>query len=335
MNLHLIVPDLFWTPGEAPAAARPQALERLLARGRRHARAGAGLEAWLLARYGVDTSAAAPYSLAGDGGAPGDAWWLRADPVHIEVGRDGLWIADATLLDLSRAEADALLAALNAHFAPEIAFESGAPARWYARTAGPAELETTPTAAVRGRPLGDSLPHGADAARWRAVLNEAQMLLHAHPVNAARESLGAATVNSLWLWGAGRFAAPARAPYACVWADDPLARGLARSAGARGAPLPPAAPALLAESGPTGVAAAVLDALRGPAAYGDAGAWRAALAALERDWFAPLLEALRAGRIGMLTVHVPGAAETLEAETTRQDLRYLWRRARPLAAYAR
>jgi len=82
-----------------------------------------------------------------------------------------------------------------------------------------------------------------------------------------------------------------------------------------------------------GVELIVLEQLRAPASYGDAGTWGERLAALERDWFAPLRAALRAGRIGMVTLHAMGAGGALDAETTRQDLRHFWRRPRPLTAY--
>ncbi|HET7197149.1 MAG TPA: regulator, partial [Burkholderiales bacterium] len=78
----------------------------------------------------------------------------------------------------------------------------------------------------------------------------------------------------------------------------------------------------------------VLDALRAPLALGEAAQSREALAALERDWFAPLLAALRAGRIGMLTVHVPDGAECTAFEAVRGDLRRFWRRPRRLPEYA-
>jgi hypothetical protein len=78
----------------------------------------------------------------------------------------------------------------------------------------------------------------------------------------------------------------------------------------------------------------VLAGLRAAAAVGDAGAWRERLAALERDWFAPLLDALRRERLGMVTLHAIGRDGTIAAETTRQDLRYFWRRSKPLARYA-
>ena len=55
---------------------------------------------------------------------------------------------------------------------------------------------------------------------------------------------------------------------------------------------------------------------------------------LEQHWFAPLLAALRAGRIGMLSVHVPDAAEALSFETIRADLRRFWRTAKSIERYA-
>jgi hypothetical protein len=58
------------------------------------------------------------------------------------------------------------------------------------------------------------------------------------------------------------------------------------------------------------------------------------LEALERQWFEPLLAALRAGRVGMVSVHVPDAAEALSFETIRADLRRFWRMPKSLERYA-
>jgi hypothetical protein len=49
-------------------------------------------------------------------------------------------------------------------------------------------------------------------APWRQAINEAQILLHAHPLNKAREAAGQAVVNSLWPWGGGRLPAHPRQP---------------------------------------------------------------------------------------------------------------------------
>jgi len=331
MNVHLAVPDLLWPERETAAAADPgplPALERLFARGRRKRGAAADLESWLLAEWRAESAAA--HSLAADGGEPGDAYWARADPCSLRVTRDALVPLDSTLFDLSRTEAEALVADLNRHFADRgLTFHPWQPERWYLRAEVPGPYDGPPLAVARGRPL--AIRPGA--APGAALANEIQMLLHEHPVNEARERRGAAPVNAVWLWGGGRFARPAARPFRRVRTRDPLAAGLALGAGA--AVFPPADDATqwLRASGNDGVELVVLEALRDPASYGEAEEWRARLGVLERDWFAPLAGALARGRIGMLTLHAVGRGGTVDVETTRQDLRYFWRRRRRLASY--
>jgi hypothetical protein len=76
----------------------------------------------------------------------------------------------------------------------------------------------------------------------------------------------------------------------------------------------------------------VLDGVRAAAALEQHAEHEEGVEALERDWFSPLLAALRAGRIGMVTVRVPAPGASFE--TVRGDLRRLWRRPRPIAHYA-
>ena len=99
-------------------------------------------------------------------------------------------------------------------------------------------------------------------------------------------------------------------------------RGAARLAGARHRPLPGTATEWFDRLPENGRHLALLDASQ------------VALAELERRWFAPLLGALRAGRIGMVTLHVPDGAEEVSFETIRGDLRRFWRRAKPIEHYA-
>ena len=157
------------------------------------------------------------------------------------------------------------------------------------------------------------------------------MLLHAHPVNEAREARGEPPVNSLWLWGAGR-ARKATSLWNSVLANEPIAMGLAMLARTRYRSLPASAAPWLEGAPGEGRHLVVLDALRAPAALGDIASYEKNLNALEAAWFAPLHRALRAGRIGMLTVHVPDAAQAFE--TIRGDLRRFWRRPRALESYA-
>jgi len=334
MNVHLAVPDLFWPDRDTLSAALPgrlAAVETLLARGRRILGTPADFESWLLAMW--QTTGAAPHSFVADGGQPGNAYWLRADPCSLRVNRDVVVPVDASMFDLSRDETESLVERLNAHFADRgLVFHPMQPERWYVRVDGPLPHDAPPLAVARGRPI--EVRPGADAASWHMLSNEIQMALHEHPVNEARERRGAPPVNAVWLWGGGRFTAPAVRPFRRVRARDPLAAGLALGSGAAVLPLPDDARAWLRSAGGAGVELLVLEGLRAPASYAELGTWRERLAALEREWFAPLVDALRRGQVGMVTLHAIGAGGTLDAETTRQDLRYFWRRPRPLASYA-
>ncbi|HYR33076.1 MAG TPA: hypothetical protein VEQ87_02175, partial [Burkholderiales bacterium] len=135
-------------------------------------------------------------------------------------------------------------------------------------------------------------------------------------------------------WGAGRAPRVASKSWHSVTADEPLALGLARAAAMRYHALPPSAAAWLERAPEDGRHLVVLDALRAPLALSETGEYQDAIARLEQDWFAPLLSALRGGRIGMVTIHVPDAAECLAYETIRADLRRFWRRPKRLEHYA-
>jgi hypothetical protein len=322
MHVELAVPGLF----AAAAEARLPALELLLARGRKKAGEARRLEGWLAEAFGLDGPLPAGALTASQ---PGEALWARADPVHLRLMRDRLILVPPPALAVAAEEAAALCGALERHFAG-LGFEAVEPSRWCVRLAGPlAELPAGSPIDSAGSEVGLAMPAAA-----QRLLNEAQMLLHAHPVNDAREARGEPAVNSLWLWGSGRAPKMGEPAWTSVGADDPLVLGLARAAGARHARLPPSAQAWLERAPEDGRHLLVLDALRAPVAFAQQAEARAALEALERDWFAPLLAALRAGRIGMVTVHVPECPGPSAVETIRADLRRFWRRPRALERYA-
>jgi len=336
MHVQLLVPDLIASIAGLRPDVRLDAAEALLAKGRRTATT-TSTEDWLAARYELEQPSLAAFSLLGDGGTPGGGCWLRADPVHLRVDRDTLVLADSSVFALGMEEASALVASLNAHFAPMLEIHAHHPNRWYARLQAPPQSRFRPLAAARGQPITAQLPRGEDGMHWHALMNEAQMLLHDHPVNEAREARGELPVNSIWLWGEGRGegAAPAvdKRPFRQVLTNDAVARGFGLASGASVAPLPADAATWLAEAPGTGTTLIVLDALRAPAAYDEAEAWQTTAQKLERDWFAPLLAALRAGHIGMLTLNLLADKGGVSAETVRLDLNRFWRRRKPLSHY--
>jgi len=329
MHCELYIPDFFSRDGlqRAESAA---AAETLIARGRRRRTALVSREAWLFGRFGVPRQRdwpVAPYTLLADGGEPGPHYWMRADPVHLQVGRDSLGLADSTAFEVSRTESEALAEALNRHFGRTMLVYPLRPARWYVRLEKAPDMQTTPAAAARGAAIDEKLPAGPDAMRFNALMNEAQMLLHEHPVNTAREARGEPELNSIWFWGGGVIDAERARPFTTVFADDPLARGLALAAGIPAPALPKDAGSALAAFGDQGRVLAIPD-------VPQEAQFRGRYAALERDWFLPLFAALKSGRIGMLTLHLCGADSLLEVETVGSDLRYFWRRRRPLSTYA-
>jgi hypothetical protein len=322
MHAELVVPGLL----AAAQGLRMPAAELLLARGRNSDSERRSVEHWLQDAFGLEgTLPAGALTALARGETATGALWARADPVHLRLMRDHVIAVPGEALSISSEEAEALSAAINQHFAGRLEVHVAEALRWWARLAEPLDLPAEPPLEHAGRVV-----HQVAAG---ALANELQMLLHAHPVNEAREARGAPTINSLWLWGAGPAPVAPVSPWESVSADDPVALGLAQAAKTRGRALPSSASGWLDRLPEEGRHLALLDALRPPLALGDAPAAAAAAAAMEQAWFSPLLAALRSGRIGMMTLHVPDARSAVSFETIRGDLRRFWRRARPLGEY--
>jgi len=304
MHCELVIPGLL------ASRARPASLELLAARGRRSRNPPRRVERWLQQAFGLEGRlAAGALSMLGAGGAPGDAIWARADPVHMQVMRDRVVMAPAAAFPLARGDADTLCQAVNAHFAGAIELRAIDPSRWCARLESEIDAGDEPPLEMAGR---EATQRAGDV-----LLTEIQMLLHSHAVNAAREARGEPAVNSLWFWGAGRLPGRVHGRWKSVTSDEPLALGLARLAGAAAHALPESADAWLEHAATDGRHLVILD---------------PAVEALERDWFAPLAAALRAGRVGMLSLHDPDAG--FSVETVRGDLLRFWRRAKALVLYS-
>lgn len=307
------------------------ALETLLARGRREPVPAETPEGWLCRIFGAAKQhdwPVAPLTLLADGGDPGCGYWLRADPAHLMLRRDRMILAGGDALAISPSEAELLVEALNRHFsAAGLVFHVPHPRRWYLGPIEQAGIHTTPLPEAAGRNVRGLLPRGPDEKRWHGILNEIQMLLHSHPVNEAREARDEPSINSVWLWGGGKPPDSLARPFDSIASDEPLARGLALAAGISGAALPASADAWL-DSAPAGRSLVVLDAPRSAAQYGDLTAWEESLKALERNWFEPLRQAVRAGRL-TLVLHVPEAGACWRID--RAELWKFWRGAKPLA----
>jgi len=323
----LYIPGLFAGP------SAPEPLLRLLVRADQLPGRAEGDTERLFALFGIAPEAGRDLPVAAvtrvaDMGVIDREWWIRADPVYLELGRDSLVMRAG--LGLTPDEAARLVAELNESLAQDgWLLKAPRPERWYLKPPAAAAITTTPLAAAIGRNVRPLLPQGADYKAWHTRLNEIQILLYTSPVNAAREARGLLPANSVWFWGGGRLPQPGAEEWARVSSDDPLSLGLARLAGVPSGPVPMNSAELLAQPG-DGDQLLVLGLPAPILSQADAEAWQAALERLVHDWLTPLMAAVHAGALAELTL----VSDTGASFRYRRLHRWrLWRRTRPLAAY--
>lgn len=321
----LLIPHLFPSARLLETATqnlRLPALETLLARGTFNASPAEGTEAALCQALGIVRQQdwpLAPISLESGGRPAGDAYWLRADPVHLRVMRDRLVLTDGRTLNVSAEETDKLAASIGQHFGDALRPIAVDPHRWYLAFPNAPSLITTPPSIAIGCDIDRLQPQGDDAKRFRSLSNELQMLLFAHPVNQAREARGELPVNSLWLWGGGVKPEVNQAA-AALYTDDPEAAAIGRYCGTQVYPTPSTLQKLQLQSENV----ILLDALTLAGQCGDAYGWREAIRRLEKDWFVPLRGGLRATSPAGLQLADPVNGKSLHVH--RLDAWKIWRR---------
>jgi len=182
--------------------------------------------------------------LAGTKVAP---YVVRADPVYLKADRDNAKLIAPEQLDLSGSEADQMLAALNEFNKDDgLVFFRHQPHEWFMCGMQADELETYPPSFLANRNASSFLPGGDEAAHWRRLMTELQMLLHAHPVNLQREQRALMPVNGVWFWGGAQLpVVDAANDEVIVFADDMEAVALADHLGVTTQPLAVAADATL------------------------------------------------------------------------------------------
>lgn len=142
---------------------------------------------------------------AADGLATGTLAWGELTPVHWQVGRDHISLADPQDLQLAEAESRETLEAIRPLFESEgWALAWGAPTRWYAAHDSLDGLPCSSLDRVIGRNVDLWLHAHPQARLVRRLQNEVQMLLYTHPLNDRREARGELALNSFWLSGCGR-----------------------------------------------------------------------------------------------------------------------------------
>lgn len=237
-TLHVLLPPL------AHVRADP-AFMGWLAKGDRLPKAGDARTTLLreLFRFAGDhlPAAALRHLCHGDDASTGA--WLCADPAWVCSEATGARLMAWPLDDVSAEEAESFAAALRPLFGDAGApLSADTPSAWCLHLLhdAPRVEFRAPTDAL-GVDLMACLPEGNDGRAWRRLFNEAQVVLHAHPVNATRVAAGKRPVNALWFWGAGALPASVETGLQAVASVDDVVRGLAKMGGAtRLEPLPDA-----------------------------------------------------------------------------------------------
>lgn len=283
-------------------------------------------ESWLAHQFGLAERLAQggspPMALAAMkmfGLSADDGVWFVLHPVHIHVARDHLVLTDQRQLSISEQESRSLFALAEPLFE-----EAGMPLRygdaytWFVRADGWSALRTSTPDAACGHNIDIWMPKGPDERDWRKLQNEVQMHWHDHAINQEREMHGHKPVNSLWLWGG----TPSTMPPAQTRYTATI--NLPRWMGALGQTRGMTAEQLIATAPQQGLL--VLDALLEAALAGDWGRWLEHIQELESGWFAPLLAALRAGRIGSIALILNHDKELRSYRVSRMALRRFWLR---------
>ncbi|UPG84585.1 phosphoglycerate mutase [Luteibacter aegosomatis] len=176
-------------------------------------------------------------AVAGDAG---DVLWVCADPAWVQPELNGARLLGCGNLAVSADDATAMVSALRDTFDEQgMSLLVGDPQHWQLRVPGnlPVPAFPDPEEAL-GADLFEQLPQGEEGRRWRALLNEAQVVLHHLPQNAERMRDGLPPVNSVWLWGAGAMPEWVECGQGRIYSDDLLVWALGQKAGVDVQPRP-------------------------------------------------------------------------------------------------
>lgn len=130
--------------------------------------------------------------------------WALMTPVHLAVGTDGVDVVPPAALDLSESESARFAELLRTLWPEDEGWQWRLldATRWAIGHATALDgLHAASFERAAGRAIEPWLPQSRVLRRWQ---NEAQMLLHDHALNLAREARRELTINSVWIGDIGR-----------------------------------------------------------------------------------------------------------------------------------
>lgn len=298
---------------------RYPALEAFLSRCLARNVPDATMSEWICASFGIERQHDWPTGAIlaqAHGPHDGSTFWICAQPVHLALDRDDLVLQPSSQLNLSEQESRTLYSLLEPTFSEhELEMRHIDSGLWCIGKKGDQRLTTTDIELAEGRSVDGLLPSGKDASWWQRLVLEAQMTLHEHAVNVAREERGDLPINSLWLWGGGT-APTVRRCFDTMCVQDPLLRAAALLSQARLIEMPNNGLAVIGENEHV-LVETMMATDDGPGA---------SLSTLESDWIAPAWKALNSGRLDQLCVVLPLPNALLICHCDRKARRRFWKR---------
>lgn len=280
-------------------------------------------ETWLARALGLipdERGGDTPFAVAamrGFGMEPGAGRWHIVTPAHIQIARSHLMMADTRQVSLDDADGRSLFETARS-LCEEIGHELryGDAHTWFLRADDWTGFETATPDTVANMDLTDFMPKGAGAQAYRRLQNEVQMAWHAHPVNAAREARRLPVVNAFWVWGASAQSQPPATTMTSYAVPGWLA-----ALGRQRLTSLERLDDVLAQGG-----LLVAGNLGEAALAADWNGWLQGMQHLEDTLFAPLLAALKDGRVRELRLVLSSREALADYTTTAMAQRKFWRR---------
>lgn len=248
--------------------------------------------------------------------------WFVLQPVHIHIARDHLVLTDPRQLALTDTEARTLFdiaAPLFNEAGKRLLY--GNASTWFVHAEDWSELQTSSPDAASGHNIDIWMPKGPGERDWRKVQNEVQMHWFNHEVNVGRESRQLKPVNSVWLWGGPAIAASERPHhYDKAFNLSDWTRAFSQFVAEH--TVSENADALLTSLGKRNML--LLDALLEPALANDWARWLDRMKQLDHDWFAPVLHALKSGKLDRVSLITTHDSRISRFTATRSSLRKFW-----------
>ncbi len=257
--------------------------------------------------------------------------WMRADPVHLVAGRQGLVLMDESTFTLDQHDALVLAADVKDILAERgMILEAPTTNRWYITMDVAPDIKTIPVHEVAGRDIHYYMPAGKDQQAWAQLLNEIQMTLHGSQVNTERERRGERAVNSLWFWGCGELPILVKCPWTRVFTDEEIAKGFSVLANIPCAELPDSIDDALELAEDEDDVLAVMSFGLRHSQYHDLKGWQDFIAYLEEFWFSEAIDCIKSKEIEELTL----ITEYQQFTIRKSSLYQFWKRPKSIAVYA-